>query len=88
MTLTIVAHLYAVKGKEEQLKTELVKLIDVSRADAGCVQYDLHVHNDEPGHFLYFEQWESRALWQDHMKTPHLAAFFLPQQTAFWIGIL
>ncbi|GHB19025.1 lipoprotein [Pseudovibrio japonicus] len=82
MTLTIVANIHAVKGKEDLLKAELEKLIDVSRADAGCLQYDLHVDNDDPTHFLFFEQWESRALWQDHMNMPHLTAYIVATEGA------
>ncbi len=82
MPLTIVAHIQSVKGKEALVKAELVKLIDVSRADAGCLQYDLHVDNDDPSHFLFFEQWESRDLWQAHMNTPHISAYVIATEGA------
>ncbi|MEM1235674.1 MAG: putative quinol monooxygenase [Pseudomonadota bacterium] len=75
MTLTIVAKIVAEPGKEALVKDELVKLIDITRAEEGCIQYDLHQDNDAPGTFLFFENWENRDLWQTHMNAPHLAAY-------------
>lgn len=73
--LTIVANIKANKDKIDLVKTELLKLIDITRAEAGCINYDLHQDNENPAHFLFFENWESRELWQTHMNAPHLAAY-------------
>ena len=73
--LTIVANIHAKAGKEELVKAELLKLIDTTRAEDGCVNYDLHQDNENPAHFLFYENWTSRELWQQHMGAPHLAAY-------------
>ena len=73
--LTIVAHIHAHPDKIDLVRTELDKLIPPTRQEAGCLQYDLHQDNDEPAHFLFYENWESRELWQDHINAPHLKAF-------------
>ncbi|MDP8242433.1 MAG: putative quinol monooxygenase [Candidatus Hinthialibacter antarcticus] len=73
--LTIVANITANSDKIDGVKAELEKLIPTTRAEEGCIQYDLHQDNENPAHFLFFENWESRELWQVHMNTPHLAAF-------------
>ena len=70
--LTVVANIKAKSDKIDLVKTELEKLIDVTRAEEGCVQYDLHQDNDDPAQFLFFENWESRELWQTHMGAQHL----------------
>ncbi len=75
MPLTILAQIAAVPGKEDLLRRELEKLVEVTRGEAGCVQYDLHQDNAAPGFFVFYETWESRDLWQQHMKAPHLAAY-------------
>ncbi|ADN77769.1 Antibiotic biosynthesis monooxygenase [Ferrimonas balearica DSM 9799] len=80
--LTIVANIVAFPDKAELVKTELLKLIDTTRAEAGCVQYDLHQDNDNPAHFLFFENWESRALWQDHMGNQHLKDYLAATEGA------
>ena len=51
--LTIVANIKAKPDKIELVKNELEKLIDITRAEKGCVQYDLHQDNDNPAHFLF-----------------------------------
>jgi len=73
--LTIVADIRTAPGKAELVRAELLKLIAPTQAEAGCLVYDLHVDNDDPNHFLFYETWESRALWQDHMGSTHLADF-------------
>ncbi len=75
MALTIVASIRAESGKETFLEAELQKLVELTRKEAGCIQYDLHRNNEEPGHFLFFENWDSRDLWQAHMESDHIAAY-------------
>jgi len=70
--LTIVANIKAKSDKVELVKVELLKLIDVTRAEKGCLQYDLHQDNENPAHFLFYENWESRELWQTYMNNQHL----------------
>lgn len=72
--LTIIAHITAVTDKTELVKSELQKLIPTTLAEDGCIQYDLHQDNEDPTKFVFFENWESRDLWQDHMNAPHLAS--------------
>lgn len=73
--LTIVAKIKANPDKIELVKAELLKLIPITRAEEGCINYDLHQDNDDPAHFVFYENWESRELWQIHMSAPHLAAY-------------
>ncbi len=75
MPLIILAQITAAPGKEELVRSELEKLVAPTRAEEGCVQYDLHQDNGQPGFFVFYEIWESRALWQAHMNQPHLAAY-------------
>lgn len=73
--LTIVANIKANPDKIDLVKAELIKLIDTTRGEAGCINYDLHQDNENPAHFMFYENWESRELWQTHMQAPHLAAY-------------
>ncbi|RBW58648.1 MULTISPECIES: putative quinol monooxygenase [Roseobacteraceae] len=73
--LTIVANIIANADKIELVKAELLKLVPITRAEEGCINYDLHQDNENPAHFMFFENWESRELWQTHMNAPHLAAY-------------
>lgn len=75
MPLTIIANIHAAPGRTDLVRAELQKLIEPTRREVGCVQYDLHRDNADPAHFLFYETWESRDLWQAHMAAPHLAAY-------------
>ncbi|MGE3166536.1 MAG: putative quinol monooxygenase [Planctomycetota bacterium] len=74
MPLIIVAHIQAKVDQVDRVKIALEKLIPTTRAENGCVQYDLHQDHVDPTRFLFYEVWESRALWQAHMSAPHVAA--------------
>jgi len=73
--LTIVANIHAKPDHVDLVKAELEKLVPATRAEPGCIQYDLHQDNENPTHFLFYENWESREHWQTHMSAPHLAAY-------------
>jgi quinol monooxygenase YgiN len=73
--LTIIANIKAKADKGDMVKAELLKLIDITRAEEGCINYDLHQDNENPAHFLFYENWESHELWQAHMGSAHLAEF-------------
>lgn len=73
--LTVIARLKAKSGCEEQLGEKLQGLLSPTRAEEGCINYDLHRSLDEPGLFIFYENWETRPFWEAHMKSPHLAAF-------------
>jgi quinol monooxygenase YgiN len=73
--LTIVARILAREEKRELVKSELLKLIDTTRAEEGCINYDLHQDNENPNLFLFYENWASRELWLKHMDNTHLADY-------------
>lgn len=73
--LTIVARILAKAEKRELVKSELLKLIDITRAEEGCINYDLHQDNEDPNLFLFYEYWTNRELWQKHMNNQHLADY-------------
>ncbi len=64
------------------VKTELEKLIDITRAEKGCINYDLHQDNENPAHFMFYENWQSRELWQAHMAAQHLQDYMAATEGA------
>ena len=73
--LTIIARIEAKKESLELVKSEIVKLIEPTLKEEGCMQYDLHQDNEEPAVFIFFENWETKALWEQHNESTHLAEF-------------
>lgn len=74
--LTVIADIKAKKDKIDLVRNELVKLIEPTKREAGCIEYQLHQDNKHPEHFLFYENWESKALWEEHMQSQHLADYF------------
>ncbi len=73
--LTIVARITAKPDQIEFMKKELEKLVEPTRAEEGCLQYDLHQDDESPAHFLFYENWTTREHWLAHMENDHLAAY-------------
>lgn len=53
MSLTILARISAADGKDALLRAELEKLVAPTRAEEGCLRYDLHTDNETPGFFVF-----------------------------------
>ena len=73
--LTIIAEILAKQEKREFVKNELLKLIKTTLKEEGCINYDLHQDNQNENLFLFYENWESRELWQKHMNNKHIADY-------------
>src|SRR4051812_877404 len=73
-TLTVIAFIKAKPGKEADLREALLPLVAATRKEAGCINYDLHISTENPGHFGFHENWASKQQLDDHLKSPHLAA--------------
>ena len=80
--LTIIARITAKEEKRELVKNELLKLIETTRAEEGCINYDLHQDLENPNFFLFHENWENRELWQKHMGNQHLADYIAATEGA------
>lgn len=70
--IVVVATMRALTGRERELREVLEGLIPVTRAEAGCIQYDMHVADNDPASFLFYERWESHAALDAHLMTPHM----------------
>lgn len=73
--LTVVAKITAKKGKEALAKTALEGLIAPTLKEEGCIEYRLHTSADRPEEFLFYENWESEAHLQQHLKNTHILDF-------------
>lgn len=49
--------------------------VEPTRQVDGCVNYDLHQAEDDPGKFFFYENWESGLHLDAHLATPHLIDF-------------
>ena len=73
--LTVVAKIKAKFGSEAVLRQELLQLVLPTIAENGCLNYDLHCSIEDSTLFLFYENWASKPLWEQHMASEHIKAF-------------
>jgi len=73
---TIIAELAAQPGRGDEVAAAIAKsgAIGQTRAEAGCLAYDISRDADTPDRFVAFEQWRNLAALQAHLETAHFAA--------------
>lgn len=65
-SLTVIAHIRAKPGQESRVRQILEGLLDPTRAEAGCINYDLHQSQTDPSLFVFYENWESEGHLEAH----------------------
>lgn len=70
--LPVVAVITARPGSEKQVEEALNALIEPTRAEAGCVSYNLFVSAADPATFITVETWSSQADLDAHLQAPHV----------------
>ncbi|GAA4719461.1 putative quinol monooxygenase [Brevibacillus fulvus] len=70
-TITVTAVLRAKAGKEQQLREELLKVVPLSRKEAGCIEYNLHQSLEDQRVFLFYETWKDEEALKSHAETEH-----------------
>ena len=74
--LFIVVGLKAKAGKEDELRRDLSALVEPSRQEDGNFRYDLFEDQDQPGRFVFVEEWAStEARDKHHEHGPHILRF-------------
>lgn len=73
--LTVIANIRAKAEQEARVREALLGLIAPTRAEAGCINYDLHVSQDDPRQFVFDENWTSESHLESHENSEHLQAF-------------
>ena len=81
--LTIIATIHARSGHEKEVFAGLRSLIGPTRAEDGCVRYDLHCDLEDPTRFVFYETWESEAHLARHLESEHVTAN--RERTGPWI---
>jgi len=70
--LNVVAVLKAKAGSEAILQKALTSLVKPTRAEEGCISYELFQSAADATTFITVERWQSQSDLDAHMKTPHI----------------
>jgi quinol monooxygenase YgiN len=71
---TVVAHIRAQSTSVAYVRAQLLTMVMPSRAEIGCLNYDLHQSLDDPTLFVIHENWIDRAALEAHFQTAHFRA--------------
>jgi quinol monooxygenase YgiN len=69
---TILGTVTARPETRDELFVLLQAQVAPTRAEAGCIDYDLHVDAADPCVFVFYENWTDRAALDAHLAMPHL----------------
>lgn len=72
MSIDVVAVITAKPGSEDAVRAALEGLVAPTRAEEGCLAYDLSESAAAPGTFITVEQWSDPSDLDAHMQTPHI----------------
>lgn len=74
MPISVIATITAKPESRADVRQALLAVRAPSRAEEGCLQYDLHVARDNPDRLVMIERWQDDATFDLHLATPHFAA--------------
>jgi quinol monooxygenase YgiN len=74
MLVNAVIYTFPADKAEEAAKT-LRPLRDASRAEPGCITFDVSRSTDDPNVFVLYEEWRDQAALDEHYKTEHFTRF-------------
>jgi quinol monooxygenase YgiN len=80
--LQVIATIPARPESAAVVREALTTLAEATRAEDGCVAYDLFESASAPGTFVTIERWRDAACLDAHMGTPHVAAAFAAAEGA------
>lgn len=75
-TIRVMARAVAKPGHEDALAAELLKLLTPTRAEPGCLRYEVLRSQSTPVEFVTVEEWVDTAAVEAHMASAHVQALF------------
>ncbi len=71
-TIRVVARIVALPEQVEQVKVILTGLIETTRGEAGCIQYELLQNQTDLTDFTFVEEWGSVGELDAHLGNTHI----------------
>ena len=69
--VTVVAKLVVKEDCIETVQRELLKMVEPTRQETGCMEYRLHQDNDNPAVFIFYENWQDMDSLNGHVASSH-----------------
>jgi quinol monooxygenase YgiN len=75
-SLRVVARIKAKPESVNDVRDLLSGLVEPTRAEEGCVSYELLQNRADPTDFTFVEEWASDAALESHFATDHIKSAF------------
>jgi len=75
MKIYLTAVLKAKTEYRNEVKTILEDMVEQTRKEHACLQYDLHQGISDPDTFVFYEIWENQAGLDLHNQQPYIQSF-------------
>lgn len=74
--IILVAPLKVKEGMVDEAKNAALSLVDASRAEEGCLKYDIHQSIEDQTVLIWHEVWTSKGALDEHFQKPYFTSFF------------
>lgn len=74
--IVLIARLKVKPDMIEKAKAAALAIVQLSRNEVGCVNYDIHQSIEDETVFLWHETWINKAAVEQHFATPFFQEFF------------
>ncbi|WP_415397852.1 putative quinol monooxygenase [Sulfurimonas sp. CS5] len=75
MTITKRVTFIAKEGDEAKMKELLTAMVIPSKAEDGCILYDIYQYENKPRKFMAVETWRDEAALNGHKASTHYAVY-------------
>jgi quinol monooxygenase YgiN len=82
-TLRVVAHLKARPEKIDETREALMSMIEQTRAEEGCIVYELMQNDADPTDFTFVEEWTGDAELGAHLQSDHVQSVIARAEELF-----
>jgi quinol monooxygenase YgiN len=72
--LHVIAHIRARPEHVKIVRDVLIGYVEPTRAEDGCLAYELFEDRSDEAHFTFVEEWSSEAALELHGQSPHIKA--------------
>jgi len=74
--IRVVAKLVVQREQVHKVIEEFKELVNQTRKEIGCLQYELHQEVHDPATLIFFEKWRTMDDLNKHLKTEHFISCF------------
>lgn len=71
-TVRVVARITAHVDRVQELESILLRLLQPTRAEEGCIRYELHQSETDAAEFVFLEEWTGSDAILAHMQSAHV----------------